>query len=96
MCGDRLYSARQDNAVQKGQYTQVVPRHQPVEPQAAATASSSRPIAATALSRPPRSLIEDILMTSFDFNPAITAGETERVASASAACSAIKEQRGNL
>ena len=33
-------------------------------------------------------------MTSFDFNPAITAGETERVASASAACPAIKESSG--
>src|SRR5882757_5273566 len=51
-------------------------------------------MAVTLLSRPPRLRTADIRMTSFDFNAAMTSGETERVASASAACPAIKDSSG--
>lgn len=46
------------------------------------------------LSRPPNALTADMRMTSLLFNAAITADETERVASASAACAAIKGNSG--
>ena len=61
----------------------------PVEPHAAATASSSRPIAVMLLSRPPMARTADMRMTSLPFSAAMTPAETERVASASAACAAI-------
>jgi len=41
------------------------------------------------LSSPPMARTADIRMTSLPFSAAITADETERVASASAACAAI-------
>ncbi len=69
-------------------------RHQPVEPQAAATASSSRPIATTLASSPPISRAADMRITGLALSAAITAGATERVASASADWAAIPGSSG--